>query len=57
MREVSTKGPLTLNNNMLELIEQCVVKTKAFFVVIFQKTNKQKRKFVFLRKRASTITI
>ena len=50
MREVSTKGPLTLNNNMLELIEQCVVKTKAFFVVIFQKTNKQKRKFVFLRK-------
>ena len=33
----------TLNNNRLGLIEQSVVKTKAFFVVIFQKTNKQKR--------------
>ena len=44
----------TLNNNRLGLIEQSVVKTKAFFVVIFQKTNKQKRlltrQFVFLRK-------
>ena len=44
----------TLNNNRLELIEQCVVKMKTFFVVIFQKTNKQKRSltrhFVFLKK-------